>query len=142
MTRYHINPNTGNPNICRASVMDCPIGGAHYKSEKDARAGFEAIMKDDVIKNIIKKSEEDAKNFKDTQGHFSDKHDLARGIAAARGVSTSDFDKHVSATKEPSQVGDFEKRGETWYSIISDQPASLTELKSIEEHINKTKGLG
>lgn len=42
MERYHINPETGNPGICRAEVR-CRYGGAaeHYTSKEEARAAFE-----------------------------------------------------------------------------------------------------
>lgn len=42
MTKYHINQETGRPNICRATVKDCPVGGEHFNSKEEARAGFEA----------------------------------------------------------------------------------------------------
>lgn len=43
---YHINPETGRPNICRATTL-CPFGGseAHFASKDEARAQYEARMK-------------------------------------------------------------------------------------------------
>ena len=40
--RYHVNPETGNPNVCRAKLK-CPYGGdsLHYDSKEAARASFE-----------------------------------------------------------------------------------------------------
>lgn len=40
--RYHVNPETGNPNKCNATVK-CPFGGeeAHFSTKQDAAAHFE-----------------------------------------------------------------------------------------------------
>ena len=46
MARYHINPRTGNPGICRAK-KSCPFGDlatAHYSSKTEARRAYEAAM--------------------------------------------------------------------------------------------------
>lgn len=50
MTRYHINPKTGNPNKCSAKLGNCPFkstDGAeaiHYETQDAAREGYEKIM--------------------------------------------------------------------------------------------------
>lgn len=44
MSRYHINPNTGQPGRCSA-VISCPFGDAesdHYDSAAEARSAYEA----------------------------------------------------------------------------------------------------
>jgi len=43
MTKYHINPKTGNPNICHAENDRCPFGSAdnHFDSKVEARTVFE-----------------------------------------------------------------------------------------------------
>lgn len=40
--KYHINPRTGNPGICRATIQ-CRFGGAssHFTSKEEARADYE-----------------------------------------------------------------------------------------------------
>ncbi len=46
MSRYHINPATGEPGICRATKV-CPFGDlatAHYSSKTEARHACEAAM--------------------------------------------------------------------------------------------------
>lgn len=45
MSSYHVNPQTGNPNICRAKKK-CPYGGpaSHYPTKEEARAAFESEM--------------------------------------------------------------------------------------------------
>lgn len=39
--RYHISPESGRPNICRAGKRPCPIGGEHFDSKEEARAASE-----------------------------------------------------------------------------------------------------
>lgn len=41
MNNYHINPKTGRPNKCQAEKQACPLGGAHYATKAEARAGYE-----------------------------------------------------------------------------------------------------
>lgn len=43
MTKYHINPTTGNPGICRAEAGKCPHGAnaPHFNSKEEAREAFE-----------------------------------------------------------------------------------------------------
>src|SRR5579875_3946556 len=46
MARYHINPATGNPGICRAR-KSCPFGDLdteHYSSKNEARRAYEKKM--------------------------------------------------------------------------------------------------
>lgn len=42
MAKYHINPRTGNPGICRARLQ-CRFGGAgsHFATKEEARADYE-----------------------------------------------------------------------------------------------------
>lgn len=46
MAIYHVNPNTGNPNICRAEKGGCPFGGTneHYDTKAEAREAYEKQM--------------------------------------------------------------------------------------------------
>lgn len=46
MAKFHINPSTGNPGECSATVKDCPYGSAdeHYGSAEEARAAYEVMM--------------------------------------------------------------------------------------------------
>jgi hypothetical protein len=51
MSKYHINPRTGNPGICRA-IKVCPFGDlekAHYSSKEEAREAYETEMKLDML---------------------------------------------------------------------------------------------
>ncbi len=47
MAKFHVNPATGEPGICRAR-RNCPFGGAeeHYDSKEAARAAYERKMED------------------------------------------------------------------------------------------------
>lgn len=43
MAKYHINPQTGDPGVCKAIAGGCPFGGEeeHYTSKEAARAAYE-----------------------------------------------------------------------------------------------------
>jgi len=55
MAKYHLNPETGNPNLCRAKVK-CRFGGEslHYSSMEEARAAFEDLSSKSYISGISK----------------------------------------------------------------------------------------
>lgn len=46
MAKYHINPQTGNPGVCRASIQ-CRFGGqsSHFATKEEARADYEDSQK-------------------------------------------------------------------------------------------------
>lgn len=51
MTRYHVNPETGRPNICRAKIRcDFTVDGQeppHFESKADAKAYGESLLKEE-----------------------------------------------------------------------------------------------
>ena len=51
MTRYHVNPETGRPNICRAKIRcDFAVDGQeppHFESKADAKAYGESLLKEE-----------------------------------------------------------------------------------------------
>ena len=51
MAKYHINPKTGNPGVCRAQEGKCPFGAAdeHYSSPQEARLAYEKLMGQTVL---------------------------------------------------------------------------------------------
>jgi hypothetical protein len=55
MARYHINPKTGNPGICRAKEQ-CPFGDAsnHYDSKEEAHKAYEQSQQ--TFSNFMTKS--------------------------------------------------------------------------------------
>ena len=58
MARYHINPKTGNPGICRAK-SSCPFGDLtadHFDSPEAARAAYEKRMETDATKEKLTKA--------------------------------------------------------------------------------------
>jgi hypothetical protein len=46
---YHINPETGRPNICRASIRDCRFGSSsqHFETKQDATAFSEKALSEE-----------------------------------------------------------------------------------------------
>ena len=54
MARYHINPKTGNPGICRAK-KSCPFGNIeteHFDSQEAARSAYEMTMASAAIPEL------------------------------------------------------------------------------------------
>lgn len=60
MARYHINPETGNPGVCRATKQ-CRFGdhSAHYDSQEAAQAAYEASMATAVPQSAKKEGPEE-----------------------------------------------------------------------------------
>lgn len=51
MSKFHINPKTGNPGICKAKVT-CPYGDLekdHFETKEEARVAFEKQAKDSAL---------------------------------------------------------------------------------------------
>lgn len=49
---YHINPRTGEPNVCRATLRGCPLGivaAAHVETAQECRNMYERVMADHVL---------------------------------------------------------------------------------------------
>ena len=57
MPKYHVNPATGNPGVCRAQ-KNCPFGGEadHYSTREEAREAYEKSqqLKDDHVEALQK----------------------------------------------------------------------------------------
>ncbi len=56
MARYHINPHTGNPGVCRAK-NNCPYGNLeteHFDSQEAARAAYESGQLDSAFATLRK----------------------------------------------------------------------------------------
>ena len=53
---YHVNPETGRPNLCRAQKQ-CPFGGAeeHFASKAEARSHFEREMSGQTLTTVSKR---------------------------------------------------------------------------------------
>lgn len=53
MARYHVNPETGEPGVCKSETA-CRFGSeaAHYQTEGDARQAYEASMVEQEFRKI------------------------------------------------------------------------------------------
>lgn len=60
MTKFHINPTTGNPGRCTAADGNCRFGdiSGHYASKDLAREAYEAIQNTTSLKAEISESQE------------------------------------------------------------------------------------
>jgi hypothetical protein len=57
MSKFHINPDTGNVNPCSAFTGDCPFGGIndHYATAGEARAVFERDQANEQLPRSLKR---------------------------------------------------------------------------------------
>lgn len=73
MTRYHVNPETGRPNICRAKIRcDFAVDGQeppHFESKADAKAYGESLLKEEhgATATLTKKKSADKKPQDETK---------------------------------------------------------------------------
>lgn len=67
---YHINPETGRPNICRASIRECRYGPSsqHFESKQEATSFAEKSLTEEfgTVKTLTKMSESSQTSTKDT----------------------------------------------------------------------------
>lgn len=70
MTKYHINPATGNPGVCVATDGKCRYGNnaPHFSSEADARTAYEAAMSGAFSQNNLTKQQALAESFFTVEG--------------------------------------------------------------------------
>lgn len=61
MTRYHVNPSTGETGACRATNGGCPFGGddAHHPDPGAARESYESSMKNSTLPESLSRSPRD-----------------------------------------------------------------------------------
>ncbi len=55
MTKYHLNPQTGNPGKCSAEQGNCPFGDPleHYDFPAEARKSFESIVEAEAKRGAL-----------------------------------------------------------------------------------------
>lgn len=59
MSKFHVTDD--GPKACKASVRECPIGGDHFESQKEAQSNFETRMTENSgILNKLKKNRDPA----------------------------------------------------------------------------------
>lgn len=70
MPKYHISPDSGLANICRATIQNCPVGGEHFDNKESAKEFIEkelahkygttaSISKEKPIQNSFGRLHED-----------------------------------------------------------------------------------
>lgn len=87
MTKFHVNPETGNPNICKATKK-CRFGddADHYESKKEARDAYESSM----MKQTVDRNKE-LKKRKKIIGPSMD--EIAAGLETPAGFSRLDSEE-------------------------------------------------
>lgn len=111
---YHINPNTGNPGICRAgSPNGCPFGtlSEHHESADGARKAFESKMSGETLQahtRLYKPRENDTKTVTNIP----------------KEVSTSSPEVWHTRTAEEM---DFESADTHYYQLANDPDTSRPE---------------
>ena len=89
---YHINGDSVSP--CRAQKGNCPYGQGeeenHFKDAGEAMKVLETRLANEygAVNSGVKKSD----------------HDVSRGVAAARGMDTTEYDRRVAAGESPAAV--------------------------------------
>lgn len=75
MTKYHISPESGRPNICRAEKQDCPVGGSHFDNKVEAKAYAENKLSEEhggSFGNLSKNSKKENEDYQDGSEHAKD----------------------------------------------------------------------
>lgn len=75
MTKYHISPESGRPNICRAEKQDCPVGGSHFDNKVEAKAYAENKLSEEhggSFGNLSKNSKKEDEDYQDGADHAKD----------------------------------------------------------------------
>lgn len=109
--KYHINQETGRPNICRAEKQECPVGGSHFDNKADAKAYAEGKLKEEhggSFGNTVSKKAPLAKNSRiDTSGDVSDLK-LKTTDSEILSADPVDFDAQYIATYEKQLDAQFD----------------------------------
>jgi len=60
MSKYHVNPETGNPGVCKATTGNCPFGSddLHFNTKWEARISYEQSQRDEILKKIYVSDED------------------------------------------------------------------------------------
>lgn len=94
--KYHISPKTGRPNLCKAEVMDCPVGPAfdgevagnlpHFETKEEARAYVETKNREKYGDfSTVKKQSQEPVKASDTRGQvYLDGDKMPQDEAAKR----------------------------------------------------------
>lgn len=123
MAKFHINPNTGEPGLCKATIS-CPFGGEdnHFDSPEAARAVFEDRMADQTF-NQAKVATASA-----TPTMFAS--DKARSLLST--VVGKDYDQVISNAKERASLATDYFNGKVKTNVTMDDFARATSPASEE----------
>lgn len=74
MAKYHINRDTGEAGLCRATQGGCPFGGeeAHHDDVATARAAYEKSMSENTVPTSVTREPRDADT--ELHGRLSDSY--------------------------------------------------------------------
>ena len=119
MAKYHVNPRTNRPNICRADKQGCPLqaqGAPHFDNKEDAHKHIEKTLSE---KNNITASKSKGANKKEARERFAllQKYSIPSryegGIASAGGnylrLKDSGVNPHDTAIIKQEIDNDIEK---------------------------------
>lgn len=67
MSKYHVNPKTGNAGPCSAEIGNCPFGGEenHYTSREGAQVAYEMAQASNTLPDGLREMNSKAKYVKD-----------------------------------------------------------------------------
>lgn len=156
MTKFHINPETGNPGICNAKVR-CRFGGAeeHYDSKEAARAAFESTreVNENWLSGITRQNREDISHAScKACGLPVTKLDLAKALHGKKNVCTcggslalsrlkipvrpeSEHLLTLDAAKETTFFHSTDRRG--WGASLTGRPTRLVHIGEHETAVDR-----
>ena len=132
MKKYHINPETGRPNQCTATVYACKYAVAgeipeHYDSKEEARAAYEKQMKDKTFENSLKKTQKVEKSV----SNVNDEGETIKPYSVKYTIPAENYHKAVALIDKLNTR--LEKAG------ISDRFEYTETEREIEERIDGFK---
>jgi len=103
MTKYHVNPETGRVNICRAKVLcDFAVDGVappHYSSKEEAKAGSEQTLEEkfNPLQQKLSKKSSTKDSSKNVETRFPkvDPDNLPEQLEPHRSIVFSDYTENI-----------------------------------------------
>lgn len=147
--KFHINPETGTPGVCTASVQGCRYGSEaeHHSSPEDAQYAYEASMSAQTISTHSKSTPARVRNF-DLDEHIENPPiaEHAQGVAeiykisgqlAAAAEDRRKLDGADAETlREVSRMID-EVVEETDFSNENTSHASINRIDNFQSELNR-----
>lgn len=143
--KYHISKESGRPNICRAEIQDCPVGGAHFGDKKEAKEYAEKTLKNEYGETSSLKKTSTKKKKKNTTVKHPVNYDqiiqtqqLFNDLAMSNNKKMVDeyaYEALVASPMDEAQAADFiDMKGDV-YNFSNDDMRIISELSQF-----KTKG--